>query len=120
MKQMLVNLLDNAVKFTPAGGSVGVEVCGDVETSAAHITVWDTGIGIAARDIGRLFQPFVQLDSSIARQYEGTGLGLALVYFLVEMHGGAVSVTSDSRPGKPLHVDAAVARFRCSFAPTAG
>lgn len=94
MKQMLVNLLDNAVKFTPAGGAVGLEVRGDAGTNTMHFTVWDTGIGIAEADIERVFQPFVQLDSSLSRQYEGVGLGLALVYFLVELQGGSVSVTS--------------------------
>jgi CheY-like chemotaxis protein len=65
---------------------------------AVHFTVWDTGIGIAPEDRERLFQPFVQLDSRLARQYPGTGLGLALVRRLVDLHGGSISV--ESEPGK--------------------
>jgi PAS domain S-box-containing protein len=98
LKQMLVNLLSNAVKFTPEGGHIGLTVTGDREQGAVHFTVWDTGIGIAAGDMERLFQPFVQIDSSLARQYEGTGLGLSLVARLAEMHGGSVGV--ESEPGK--------------------
>jgi CheY-like chemotaxis protein len=62
-------------------------------------TVWDTGIGIAAEDLPRLFQDFVQLDARLARQYEGAGLGLALVRRLVELHGGHVKAESDG-PGQ--------------------
>ena len=98
LKQILVNLLNNAVKFTPEGGLVGLEVQGDVEHQMVHLTVWDTGIGISPQDVGRLFQPFVQLDGSLARQYGGTGLGLALVYRMVEMHGGSIKV--ESKVGK--------------------
>jgi signal transduction histidine kinase/CheY-like chemotaxis protein len=94
LKQILVNLLSNAVKFTPEGGSIGLEVVGDAVRQAVDLTVWDTGIGIAQEQMAQLFQPFVQLDSRLARQYEGTGLGLALVYRMVEMHGGSIGVTS--------------------------
>jgi CheY-like chemotaxis protein len=105
LKQVLVNLLSNAVKFTPkGGGSVGLEVRGDADMGTVNFTVWDTGIGIAAADIERIFQPFVQLDSGISRAYEGTGLGLALVYYLVEMHGGAIFVTSALREGSRFTV----------------
>jgi PAS domain S-box-containing protein len=97
LKQILINLLSNAVKFTPQGGAIGLEVVGDPEEQVARLTVWDTGIGIAREDMGRLFQPFVQLDSRLARQYNGTGLGLALVYRMVEMHGGSIAV--ESAPG---------------------
>ncbi len=100
LKQILVNLLGNAVKFTPEGGKVGLEVIGDVERHALDLTVWDTGIGIKQEDMGRLFQPFVQLDAGLSRQYSGTGLGLALVQRLTEMHGGSVKVESDGVPGK--------------------
>ena len=97
--QILVNLLSNAVKFTPDGGTVGLEVVGDAKTEMVHITVWDTGIGIAKDDMARLFQPFVQLDSKLSRQYEGTGLGLALVDRLTKMHGGHVVLTSEVGKG---------------------
>jgi PAS domain S-box-containing protein len=98
LKQLLVNLLSNAVKFTSEGGDVGLEVLGDAERQMVHFIVWDTGIGITRENIGRLFQPFVQLDSSLSRQYSGTGLGLSLVKRLAELHGGSVSV--ESKVGK--------------------
>jgi PAS domain S-box-containing protein len=94
LKQILVNLLSNAVKFTPEGGEVGLEVVGDREREAVHFTVWDTGVGISDEDMARLFQPFVQLDSSLSREHAGTGLGLALVRRLTELHGGGVSLES--------------------------
>ncbi len=96
MKQVLVNLLGNAVKFTPEGGELGLLVKG--ENEAIRFEVWDHGIGIAPEQMPNLFQPFVQFDSSLSRQYNGTGLGLALVKQLVELHGGRVEVTSE--PGK--------------------
>ena len=99
MKQILVNLLGNAVKFTPEGGDLGLEIRGIEETRQVSLTVWDTGIGIREEDVPRLFQPFVQLDSSLSRQYAGTGLGLSLVKRLVEMHGGQVMVDSQFGSG---------------------
>ncbi|MEI7770575.1 MAG: ATP-binding protein [Chloroflexales bacterium] len=94
MKQMLVNLLSNAVKFTPTGGYVRLEVAADAMEGVIRFAVQDTGIGIAPDDLARLFQPFSQLDSSLSRQYEGTGLGLALVRRLAEQHGGSIAVES--------------------------
>ena len=99
LKQILVNLLSNAVKFTPAGGEIGLEVEGDAEREVVHFGVWDTGIGMLKEEMGRLFQPFVQLDSSLSRRHAGTGLGLALVRRLTELHGGGVSVESDVERG---------------------
>ncbi len=98
LKQVLVNLLSNAVKFTPEGGSVALEVRGDRARGRVELAVSDTGIGIPPEKLGSLFKPFVQLDNGLARQYEGTGLGLALAYHLVEMHNGGIRV--DSRPGQ--------------------
>jgi PAS domain S-box-containing protein len=97
LKQMLVNLLSNAVKFTPEAGLVGLEVEGNADKMVRFI-VWDTGIGIAPKDMPRLFHPFVQLDGRLAREYSGTGLGLSLVQRMADMHGG--SVTVESEPGK--------------------
>jgi len=94
LKQMLVNLLGNAVKFTPEGGSIGIDVEANQTEQFIQISVWDTGIGIRSEDLSRLFKPFVQLDSSLARQYSGTGLGLSLVSRLAEMHGGSIRVES--------------------------
>lgn len=102
--QILVNLLSNAVKFTPDGGQVGLEVVGDTQREMMHLIVWDTGIGIAKEDMARLFQPFVQLDSKLSRQYEGTGLGLALVDRLAKMHGGSVALESEVGKGSRFMV----------------
>jgi CheY-like chemotaxis protein len=99
LKQILVNLLSNAVKFTPEGGHVGLVVTGETERQVITFCVWDTGIGITPEDLPRLFKPFVQVDSSLSRQHEGTGLGLALVTRLVELHGGSLSVESEPDQG---------------------
>lgn len=98
LKQILVNLLNNAVKFTPAGGRIGFLVAVPEGESVVRFTVWDTGVGIALADQSRLFQAFTQIDSGLNRGQEGTGLGLALVAKLVELHGGNVALDSD--PGK--------------------
>jgi signal transduction histidine kinase len=98
LKQMLMNLLSNAVKFTPEAGAIGLLVTEDAPSQAIHFTVWDTGIGIAPEEQRRLFQPFVQVDSSLSRAHEGTGLGLALVHKMAKLHGGMVSL--ESEPGK--------------------
>ncbi len=100
LKQILANLLSNAVKFTPEGGQVGLEIRGEPEQEVIRFVVWDTGLGIAPEHLPRLFQPFVQIDSSLSRQHEGTGLGLVLVSRLVELHGGSISVESDGVPGR--------------------
>ncbi|WOD36986.1 CheR family methyltransferase [Nodosilinea sp. E11] len=92
LQQVLVNLLDNAVKFTPKGGQVTLAI--RAEDDRVSFSVTDTGIGIAAADIPTLFQPFTQVESDLSRQYDGTGLGLAVVKQLVELHGGEVFCTS--------------------------
>ncbi|MHC5598633.1 MAG: response regulator [Nostoc sp.] len=110
LRQILINLLSNAVKFTLEGGSVKLEVrlegageAGEVNSSSSSLNlcfiVTDTGIGIASEEIGKLFQPFIQLDSSLNRQYSGTGLGLALVRRIATLHGGTVSVSSEVGKG---------------------
>ena len=98
LKQILVNLLSNAVKFTPANGSLGLTVRGDPQEKRVMFTVWDKGIGIHENDLTLLFRPFVQLDSRLAREAPGTGLGLALVAQMVRLHGGSVNV--ESQPGE--------------------
>jgi PAS domain S-box-containing protein len=98
MRQVLINLLSNAVKFTPAQGRVCVEVRCENERDLV-LSVTDTGIGIAPENQSKLFQSFVQIDSSLSRSYEGTGLGLALVKKLTELHGGTVSVESEVEQG---------------------
>jgi PAS domain S-box-containing protein len=99
VKQVLVNLLSNAVKFTPDGGTIGLEVHDDADGREVRVTVSDTGVGIAPDDLPRLFRPFAQVDTLLTRQQAGWGLGLALVRSFVELHGGAVSVTSEPGAG---------------------
>ncbi len=104
LKQVLYNLVANAVKFSNDGGRVYVTAQhsrrGESrEIEVVEIAVEDNGIGIAVEDIPKLFQPFAQLDASLARRYEGTGLGLVIVKRLVELHGGTVEVTSEIGKG---------------------
>jgi PAS domain S-box-containing protein len=98
LRQMLFNLLGNAVKFAPSGGRLGLEVEGDEEAGVVRFHVWDTGIGIAAEDLPKLFRAFTQLDSRLTRHYSGTGLGLSLVQRMADLHGGSMSV--ESNPGQ--------------------
>jgi PAS domain S-box-containing protein len=100
LRQVLLNLLSNAVKFTPPGGTVTVSARRAPEGGLV-LAVSDTGIGIAAKDLERVFQPFVQLDRT--HQQEGTGLGLALCRKLVEVHGARIALAS--RPGHGTTVE---------------
>ena len=94
LRQVILNLLSNAVKFTPAGEvMLRVEPAG-MATNQARFTVSDTGIGIAPETRRRLFEPFVQGDSSTTRRYGGTGLGLTICKRLVELMGGSIGVES--------------------------
>ncbi len=114
LKQVLVNLLDNAIKFTPEASRIGLQVIGRTDQQLVELTVWDTGIGIAPTDQELLFQPFVQLDSGLTRKFGGSGLGLAIVKRIVDMQGGQIMVESKpdigSRftvclPWKPMSVE---------------
>ena len=104
LKQIIVNLLGNAVKFTPESGKIGLEVHGDQDANKITITVWDTGIGIKEENLRRLFQPFVQLDSGLARETTGTGLGLALVAQMARLHGGSVNASSEPGVGSRFSI----------------
>jgi PAS domain S-box-containing protein len=97
VRQMLLNLLSNAIKFSQEGGEVGLEARRDGDQLL--LTVWDHGIGIPIDKQPLLFQPFQQLDSSLARQHGGTGLGLALTQRLARLHGGHVTLVSDTGQG---------------------
>lgn len=100
-KQIVYNLLSNAVKFTQKGGSVSITAGRGrgKDGDCLAVSVTDTGIGISGDDIEKLFKPFEQLDGSMSRRFEGTGLGLVMVKKLVELHGGAVGVTSEAGKG---------------------
>jgi signal transduction histidine kinase len=92
VRQILLNLLSNALKFTPAGGRVTLRAfCSD---EGLVLQVMDTGIGMAPQDFSKALEPFGQVDSSLARKYEGTGLGLPLTRLMVELHGGRLTLES--------------------------
>jgi len=97
LKQILINLLSNSVKFTPAGGAIRLVAKPDLATGDLVITVADTGIGIADVDADRVMEPFGQVDNVINRKHRGTGLGLPLTKGLVELHGGSFNL--ESTPG---------------------
>lgn len=100
IKQVMFNLLSNAFKFTPDGGSVKVTALKIVgEPEYIECVVEDTGIGIKEEDIPKLFQPFQQLESVLSKKYEGTGLGLVLCKRFVELHGGKIWVESELDKG---------------------
>ena len=92
VKQMLLNLVNNAVKFTPAGGHV--EIVAAIRQEGFVLSVRDSGIGIAEADLERVLEPFVQAETTLNRRQEGTGLGLALVKSMIEMHGGSLHLKS--------------------------
>lgn len=103
-KQCLMNLLSNAVKFTPQGGRVGLDVRLDRDNHRLIFAVWDTGIGISEQDQAKLFQPFFQASTGLARNYDGTGLGLSLTKRLVELHGGTLSAQSEIGKGSRFEI----------------
>ncbi len=96
-KQILYNLLSNAIKFTPENGKIAVEA--GVVDDMLQVSVSDTGIGMKSQDREKVFKEFWQADSSFARKYEGTGLGLALTKRIVEMHGGKIWFESEYGKG---------------------
>ena len=93
LQQILVNLVGNAVKFTPQGGSV--RIVGGVHGDQAWIAVEDTGVGMAREELARIWDPFYQIESPLRRRHGGSGLGLSIVRRLVELHGGLVRAESD-------------------------
>lgn len=97
VQQILINLAGNAIKFTESGGVVTMDA--SLEGGMLKLTVSDTGIGIAADKIAFLGQPFMQVQNEYTRRYEGTGLGLALVKGLVELHGGSFAISSHTGEG---------------------
>ncbi|HWJ72087.1 MAG TPA: PAS domain-containing sensor histidine kinase [Kaistia sp.] len=101
-KQILLNLISNAVKFTEAGGTI--TIASRQGRDGVVIEVVDTGIGISAEDLPRLGTPFVQADADINRRYEGTGLGLSVVKGLVHLHGGTMAIASEPGQGTSVSV----------------
>ncbi|WP_119302195.1 PAS domain-containing sensor histidine kinase [Dongia deserti] len=110
VSQALLNLLSNAVKFTPAGGQIRIvakrENGGDL-----LISVSDTGIGMAPEEIPHALEPFGQIDGTLARRYDGTGLGLTITKAFVEMHGG--TLTLDSEKGRGTTATIRLPSWRC-------
>ncbi|KAI9132191.1 GAF domain-containing hybrid sensor histidine kinase/response regulator [Acaryochloris sp. CCMEE 5410] len=109
LRQVLQNLISNALKFTPQDGEVSVQATADAEQ--VQVSVTDTGIGITPAELSNIFEPFVQLDSSWARPYSGTGLGLTLVQRLVNLHGGTVKVESEVGRGSTFTVTLPCSQF---------
>lgn len=101
LRQILLNLLSNAAKFTEEGE---ISVCAFFEADRIHLTVKDSGIGIAQEDYDKLFMPFAQADSSTTRTASGTGLGLPITKWLIEMHEGSITFVSHLNEGTTFHV----------------
>src|SRR5690606_35699261 len=95
MQQVLWNIMRNAIKFTPRGGKVTVRTW--TEDGKLHLACSDTGIGIAAEALPRIFSPFEQADVEVSRTYGGLGLGLAIAHGLMAQHGGEIRAGSDGR-----------------------
>lgn len=105
VEQVLINLMGNAVKFTSQGGvSVTVARCHDAGIDGVVVKVTDTGVGIRVEDLALIFEPFRQVDSTLARRHEGTGLGLAICRRLVDAMGGSIQVHSEPGVGSEFTV----------------
>src|SRR5262249_17956481 len=114
LKQIVLNLVSNAIKFTPSGGTVTVSLAGGGAQGGLMIAVSDTGIGIAAEDLPRVMEAFRQIDHGLNRRQNGTGLGLPLTRHLVQLHGGELTIESTPNLGTVVRVhlpDARVLRF---------
>jgi signal transduction histidine kinase len=110
ISQALLNLLSNAVKFTPTGGQVRISARRESEGDLI-LSIADTGIGMAPEEIPRALEPFGQIDGTLARRYDGTGLGLTITKAFIEMHGG--SLTLDSEKGRGTTATIRLPGWRC-------
>ena len=117
VKQILINLLSNSIKFTPRGNAVTL-AAGVAADGAFVFAVADTGIGMSAAEVVKAMQPFQQIDSSLARRYEGTGLGLPLTKSLVELHDGSLLI--ESAPGQGTTVTVRLPAWRVVDGDAAG
>ena len=97
IKQVLLNLLSNSVKFTEPGGTISIEA--ETQNDMIRVSVSDTGIGIPADHLSKIGKPFEQVESQHSKKHKGTGLGLALSRSFVEMHGGTLTIESDEGVG---------------------
>jgi two-component system cell cycle sensor histidine kinase PleC len=102
LRQVLVNLVSNAVKFTPDGG--GIVVRGECRDDCAIISIMDSGIGIAKDALAKLGRPFEQVENQHTRSHQGSGLGLAIAKSLVELHGGSMRIRSSLGRGTMVQV----------------
>jgi signal transduction histidine kinase len=110
LKQILLNLLSNALKFTPAEGSVTLSAR-LIDGGALEIAVADTGIGMNEHEVHLALQPFRQIESPLSRKHEGTGLGLPLVKAFTELHGGTLELTSRGGGGTVVRIHLPAARI---------
>jgi two-component system cell cycle sensor histidine kinase PleC len=108
LRQVLLNLLSNSIKFTPAQGLIAVTVRQSGES--VRVAVSDTGVGMAPEDIPRALEPFTQIEESLTRKHGGTGLGLAVSKMLVESHGGSLTLDSERGVGTTVSLLLPVAR----------
>ena len=109
LKQVMLNLISNAVKFTPEGGDIVVALS-QLDDERLRVAVTDTGIGIAAKDLARLAQPFEQVEGQHSKTTQGTGLGLALTKSLIELHGGRLVLESEPGRGTTVSFDIPIVR----------
>lgn len=107
VERIMLNLLSNSIKFTPSGGSIFVNIIDKKDTIC--IKVKDTGIGIPQEKLAIIFERFRQVDSSMQREYEGSGIGLSLVKALVEAHKGSINVKSECSQGTEVTIELPVA-----------
>jgi len=104
----VLNLIDNAIKFTPAGGHLTLSVA--ERNGRAELVMRDTGIGVSASDLPRIFERFYRADSARSPQTEGTGLGLTLAKWIADRHGATIGATSETGQGTSITVSFQPAR----------
>lgn len=117
-RQVALNLVSNAVKFTPSGGRVSISMHVS-QTAGVTLLVKDTGIGIAAKDIDRVLRPFEQVESALSRRHGGTGLGLPYSKKVIEIHGGKLILSSQIGVGTTVRVELPASRVTAAEKPTA-